>query len=314
MSNKIAVLICGYNDIYAIKNILNNKYIRALERIHLSIDGPKLNQHQDIIKNNTIKDFIESHELRTKITVRYLDKNVGIRFAIPSAVDWVFESYDKIIVLEDDVLPGPNLFPFMHYYLTRYEKEEEIGAISGYTQIPKFELGSSRPQIARLSVFPESYVWGTWRNRWGHYEDNLEMLKIYRSVDNIRFKTNSRISAFSWRLNFINAQNQYLDSWAYRWVASLWEVDKKIIVPNINLIEYRGTKDRTHTRLKNKWKEIPMTIEKVDLNSKYLIHDTSADNYASKHFFHGSIKGLTELVAISIVYRILKFLKNIICK
>lgn len=310
MKNDTAVLICMYNDIKSMLKILDNEYIRELDRIYIHVDGPKYQRFQDIEKNKAIKGILDSHKLKKKFIVKYLDKNVGIRYAIPSAVDWVLESNKKIIVLEDDVLPGPNLFPFMSYFLDKYEHDLDIGAISGYTQIPKIKLGPSREEIARLSVYPESYVWGTWKNRWQFYQDNIGILSTCGSTSAIQQKSLNKISAFGWRLNFINAKKGYLDTWAYRWLASLWEVNKKIIVPNVNLTEYHGFKDRSHTRVSRKWKEIVVTKENLDFMDVNLTYDEVADRYASKKFFHGTLKELLKLIFISLIYRLtnLKYL------
>lgn len=311
MTNHVAVLICGYNDINSIRNILNNPYIRALKGLYIHIDGPKFDKIQDIKKNKDIKHMIETHDMRHKIIVKYSNKNLGIRYAIPQAVDWVLQSNDRVIVLEDDVLPGPNLFPFMEFYLNRYEEDMEIGAISGYTQVPKHALGSSKLQIARLSIFPESYVWATWKNRWIFYQDNLLLLSVYRNIRKTKNITLSRVGALAWRLNFVNAQNLYVDSWAYRWVASLWEVQKKTVVPNFNLTEYCGTKNRTHTKIKNKWCELPIEKDLIHFTSDNLYYDFSADSYSSKQFFHGSVMRILELVLISIIYRLLRVFRNL---
>ena len=53
--------------------------------------------------------YAESAE-RIRVTVS--GKNLGVRFAVPAAIDWALESSESLIVLEDDCIPNEYAFDY----------------------------------------------------------------------------------------------------------------------------------------------------------------------------------------------------------
>jgi len=99
--------------------------------------------------------------------------NIGLRHSLVAAVDHVLAEHETVIVLEDDCVPGPHFFTFMTECLERYESDDNVLGVTGYTvPIPGSILGSypydcySFPRIG-------SWGWATWRNRWQLYERDV---------------------------------------------------------------------------------------------------------------------------------------------
>ena len=60
----------------------------------------------------------------TKVIIS--DKNKGLAKSIKTGVDDVFQSYDAVIVLEDDCVPHPQFMEYMVKALEKYEKNKEV--------------------------------------------------------------------------------------------------------------------------------------------------------------------------------------------
>lgn len=127
--------------------------------------------------------FSKLTKLQNLFNFRILDENWGIRKAIPSAVDWVLHKHDKLMVLEDDVIPTENFILFMTYALNKYKNDTRIGAISGYNNILINKSESSEVLSTRLSIYPESYAWGTWKNRWQLFDyDTVKIINFSKII------------------------------------------------------------------------------------------------------------------------------------
>jgi len=101
------------------------------------------------------------------------DNNIGLRRSMMAAVDHVLAEHETVIVLEDDCVPGPHFFTFVTECLERYESDDEVLGVTGYTvPVPKSILSSyaydcySFPRIG-------SWGWATWRERWQSYERDV---------------------------------------------------------------------------------------------------------------------------------------------
>ena len=105
----------------------------------------------------------------------------------------------------------------------------------------------------------------------------------------------SKISALNWKRNFLDAKSFRIDTWAYRWIASLWANNLKCLSPNSNLVTYNGYVDGTHTRSKAPWPEL-MTgdVSLGEINRENTQVDFVAERWIDKNVFGGSLTGLSK--------------------
>jgi hypothetical protein len=132
--------------------------------LYIFIDGPK--NEDDIYKSKIIKKIIKKTKKFNNINIIESKKNKGLKNSIISGVAKIFESYKKIIVLEDDVLTSRYFINYMRNALNFYENNELIGTVSGYSFINPEE---NYLENFYLSQRHASWGWGTWKENW----DNL---------------------------------------------------------------------------------------------------------------------------------------------
>ena len=108
------------------------------------------------------------------------------------------------------------------------------------------EYLSQPDRQSRLSIYPESFAWATWARAWEKYDDDLTWAKN-ASLEELRLIVGTTIGALRWKQNFSDAANERIDTWAYRWLATMWEHNLLVLSPNRNLSTYLGWSGGTHT-------------------------------------------------------------------
>jgi hypothetical protein len=237
-----------------------------------------------------------------EIRTRFRESNLGLRRAVVDAVTWANNEFGKVIVLEDDVRAGPQLLDFLNYNLMKYENQRDIAHINGYNLVPNQHL-SNPSGPSRMSIYPESYAWATWEKAWSKYDDNMSWAKNV-SISELKNICGSTIGALRWKQNFADAAAERIDTWAYRWLASMWEQNWKMISPNRNLSSYHGHSGGTHTRIGAKFNELE--IEPIKCVHNYPLYDPSADHFIGTSIMGETYWKLIRGIAISAVLQINK--------
>lgn len=253
--------------------------------ILLAVDGPRKNRPNDAERVRQTQELANEITWDVKIRTRFRDSNLGLRRAVVDAVTWANSEYGRVIVLEDDVRAGPQLLEFLNHNLIRHQESSKIAHVNGYNLVPTEHL--TKPHNAsRLTIYPESYAWATWDRAWQKYDDDMTWAKN-ASIQDIKKICGSTIGALRWKQNFGDAAAERIDTWAYRWLASMWEHEWLMVSPNLNISKYEGWIGGTHTLRRKGWSELEVDrisnwgdIEKID---------SLADNWLGRNIFGESI-------------------------
>ena len=280
------VLILGFRRPANITRIIDAIRPDTPKLILFAVDGPRTGKIEEETLVLQTQKAIENIDWECEVRVRFRDQNLGIKKAVPDAVSWALESSSEVIVIEDDAIPGPDLLEFMRNQLEKFRDDARVAHVSGYNLVPAEEL-SNTSDLIRLSIYPESYLWGTWADSWKMYKDNID---DYGSI--VRKMSFSRVEKMIWRINFRMAQKDLIQSWAYRWIASMWRENKVCISPNVNLTNYVGNQDGTHTRRKSRVVELEVRPADDQIESISVKFDWQADEWISQRIFHGTFHGL----------------------
>jgi len=275
--------------------------------ILLAVDGPRKNRANDAELVRQTQELASEITWDAEIRTRFRDSNLGLRRAVVDAVTWANSEYGQVIVLEDDVRAGPQLLDFLNYNLNVHRESAKIAHINGYNLVPEEHL--TNPDLAaRLSIYPESYAWATWDRAWQKYDDDLTWAKN-ASVEDIKKVCGSTIGALRWKQNFADAASERIDTWAYRWLASMWEHGWQMVSPNRNIAAYEGSDNGTHTRSRSNWVEPSIEpireiacLQKFEESDK----DINADKWLSNNVYFESIFGLAKGKAVSLLLSLIR--------
>ena len=94
-------------------------------------DGPK--GANDETEVDRVRQYIRQIIGFKSVTIHDQQVNKGLADSIISGVSKIFSKYDKVIVLEDDLVTAPLFLKYMNSALTAYEHTDSIFLISGYS-------------------------------------------------------------------------------------------------------------------------------------------------------------------------------------
>lgn len=171
---KIATLLFTYNRSNHTKQTIEALKQNTVlpQKLFLFQDGMK--QGEDASEWEKVNVLIHNVDWCDKEIV-VSEHNKGLAESIVSGINYVFEKYDAVIVLEDDCVSAPNFIRFMEQCFEKYEDEKKVYSVSGYSWPIELEAvaGDDIYFCGRIS----SWGWGTWKDRWSVFEKDYELIK-----------------------------------------------------------------------------------------------------------------------------------------
>ena len=107
--------------------------------------------------------YKENHNFKN-IELHLSEQNKGIAYSVKKGAAKELEKYGKIIIMEDDIVPQKGFLKYMNEALDKYENEEKVWGISGYS----FPLDNESVVKEQTYFLPVNCSWGwaTWKSRW----------------------------------------------------------------------------------------------------------------------------------------------------
>jgi hypothetical protein len=232
IESNTAILIIGYNRPALLENLLS-RIDSGTRRIYVSIDAPRNTQDwEQVDSSKNVAKAFKSRRDKGETLLNFRMENLGLSNAVVSAIDWAFETEEKLIILEDDVLPSKDFLTYMDHYLDKYQNDFLVWQVGGHNANLRTTLRSKD----YLSIFPMIWGWGTWRSRWKLYEQELSQFEG-KLVANLKSYVDSGIldSVFDdyWESR-IQALKLGRDTWDYQWAFSMWMHKSFSIQPGSN--------------------------------------------------------------------------------
>lgn len=304
------LLILAYNRPDKVRNLINRLRPIAPECVMVAVDGPKLENAADAANVAAVQDALGQIDWTQNVQTRFRPRNLGLQVAVVDAVNWAISEYGQAMVIEEDVLPGPDFLAYARHMLDHYRSDERIAHISGYNVVPPTAL-SNAGDSSRLTIYPESIAWATWERAWTSYDDDMTWAANC-SLKELAEITGSTSSALRWRQNFSDARTGRISTWAYRWIATMWSRRSLTLSPNVNLVTYAGRDEGTHTTMNLPWKELPLFDGPrdaiLDVTAR---RDVAADDWVNRTVFGGTPVGVLRGMAISGALTIRKVLRRV---
>ena len=181
-----------------------------------------------------VRRFVRSIEGFKAVHIVERTENWGLAHSIIDGVTQMLERYDRVIVLEDDLVLAPYFLQFMNDALETYKDEDRVGHIQAcdFTQNPML------PDTF-LIQWTGSWGWATWRRAWRHFNpDGRQLLEeLKRRKLTRRFDFNGKYGFTRMLRRQIEGKN---NSWAIRWNASLFLADILSLNVGRSLVQNEG--------------------------------------------------------------------------
>lgn len=302
--SKSPVLIIAFNRPHKLRQLIGSLRSSSPPIIMIAIDGPRVHNPTDEALVIETQAVVSEIDWPCKILTRFRPTNLGLQTAYVDAVNWAMTEFGETIVIEDDVIAGPELYEFLNFNLNQFRNEQSIGQINGYNFAPINAL-SEPSNTRRVTRYPTSYCWASWSRSWNLIDLSITWGQSV-SLTELADITGSRLSAAMWKMNFRNAVAGRVDTWDYAWVATLWEHNFDIISPNRNLCLYDGFNEGTHTRRSAKTQQLEiLSIDSLHTELE-LTRDSKADIWQRRVILRETSIGLLEKGAASVALEIEK--------
>jgi hypothetical protein len=208
-------------------------------------DGPRIDKPGEAEKCAAARAVIERVDWDCEVLTNYADINMGCKQRVSSGLDWVFNTVEEAIILEDDCLPDPTFFGYCEELLDKYRHDTRVVMISG-TNL----LGEWKPDVQDYCFSHIGSIWGwaSWRRVWNHYDVNIALwsepevkARIRDVIVGSQYLDISRI--------FDDVYAGKIDTWDFQWLFTRLSQSGLSIIPSKNLVSNLGFRnDGTHNK------------------------------------------------------------------
>jgi glycosyltransferase involved in cell wall biosynthesis len=211
--------------------------------LFLFSDGPKAQkgpEEADLVC--AVRQILQNENRFAQVRVIERTENLGLGRSIITGVNEVMADWDRVIVLEDDLVVHPDFLIYMNYYLNLYRDEPSIYHISGFQK-------ESWLQFFLKPVYISGYMncsgWATWKNRWNQLTVDIVKIENYLSTPENRNYFDYGVLEVSEQLKL---NRERLATWAVFWYATIRMVRGLCVNPKYSFV-YNIGDDGTGTNM-----------------------------------------------------------------
>lgn len=178
-------------------------------------DGPK--NASAALSVSDVRSYIRDVTGFRNVKIVERPTNMGLSNSIISGVTEIINKYNKVIVLEDDMITSPYFLSFMNKALEYYRDKDSVWHISGWS----YPVELKTKQDMYFCRVMEPWGWATWKDKWVFFEKNTNKLISQFSTEDIRsFNLDNTYNA--WLQVILNKYN-YIDTWGIYWYATIFQ-------------------------------------------------------------------------------------------
>lgn len=200
-------------------------------------DGARVGNKSDEEKVEECKKIVESIDWQCRVFKNYSDINLGCGMRVKSGISWAFEHVDRLVIIEEDCVPGDSFLIFCKEMLEKYLDDQRISMISGMNHLDQYKLTDNDYFFSEGGTI---WGWATWRRAWQTIDFEFTWLEDKDAVRLIRNKYGHHIIrkaiVFRDKLN----QGQRLTSWSFQHGINMYFQHGLILLPKYNLVTNIG--------------------------------------------------------------------------
>jgi len=168
-------------------------------------------------------------ELRGFRSVRVIsrEQNLGLAGSVIAGVSELCESSGSVIVIEDDIVTGPDFLGFLNEGLDRYRDVPRVFSVGGLSF--DIEVGQDYAYDAYFSYRSASCGWATWADRWRRADWGMSDYPQFVRDRRLRcaFSRGGRDLPRMLDLQM----GGHIDSWSIRWDYAHFQHDGLALLP-----------------------------------------------------------------------------------
>jgi hypothetical protein len=146
----------------------------GIKQLYVFSDGPRDASAAEEVER--VRELVASLDWIEPVTIARPD-NLGLSASIRAGLDQLFESHDRVVVIEDDIAVAPEFYDFACRALDHYAGYERVAGVTGL-RLPFDVRGfDGYPYCVFLSPRFSSWSWATWKERWSSFSFDLVSLR-----------------------------------------------------------------------------------------------------------------------------------------
>ncbi len=276
------IILFVYNRPTHTRRLLESLYANkeaAGSSLFIFADGPKTGATSEQISNILVtRNIIREKRWCGEVHIQEREQNAGLAKSVIEGITQIVNEFEKVIVLEDDLLLSPYFLQYMNEGLELYEKEDSVISIHGYLYPVK-------------EVLPETFFirgadcwgWGTWKRGWGLMETDGRTL-----LNKLHLKGLTRQFNFNNSYNYTRMLRKQVDgrnsSWDILWYATAFLKNKLTLYPGRSLVRNTGNDGSgTHAKITDNFSVI-LTNRPLHISKITIAHHQGAAKYFGLYF------------------------------
>ena len=207
-------------------------------------DGPRPDHPSDPVQIARARQILDRIDWPCDVRTCFANENMGCGKRMGTGLNWAFDQFEELIILEDDCLPHPSFFPYCEALLERFRNDPRVMMISGN----HFQPTTRSHQSYYFSHWPHIWGWASWRDSWREFntvqrpkselEITTTLSKVFDHDDEVTRWTSIMRDFFEGKI----------DTWDFLWTYAIWSRQGLAVLPSQNLVSNLGFgQDATHT-------------------------------------------------------------------
>ena len=230
------VLFC-YNRLGHLKktvNSLKRNRLSKFSKLIIFSDGPK--NKLDELKVKNLRKYLRKIKGFKNIDIKEQLNNKGLAQSIIDGLNDIFSKYSSAIILEDDLILSDNFLEYMNEALKLYKNNRKIISIHAYSYPIKYEINDPNYFFLRGA---DCWGWAAWSRSWKLFNKNGNFLrkKLIKKKLVKQFNFNKSFNYMKMLEDQIKGKN---NSWAIRWYASAFLMNKLTLYPKKSFVKNIG--------------------------------------------------------------------------
>lgn len=216
--------------------------------LYVFSDGPKTDADETRVE--AVRRIVHSIDWGPA-TVIERERNLGLTESMVSGVGWMLDRFERVAVIEDDVVVAPEFYAFVAQALDRYAADDHVAGVTGL-RLP-FSRSPLKHYPFDAFMLPRFFStgWATWRRAWATFEfDRDRLLEKLRAP---AMRPELAGADLPRMIRSAVVGTRLAGSWDVYCAASMVVNGQYFVVPTWNMVENTGLASGTHP-LSPRWK------------------------------------------------------------
>ena len=236
---------------------------------------------------DVVRSYVKTIDGFKSVNIVERETNFGLAKNVISGVTEVIDRYNKVIVLEDDIVCSRIYLSYMNKLLSYFQYNEKIYSVTGYT-FP-IKIPAEYKYDVYFSLRASSWGWGTWKDRWEIVDWDVEDYDSFiMNPGHIKSFNNGGDDLTLMLRNQVEGK---IDSWSIIWSYTHFKNNSYCVYPTKSRLENIGADGSgIHTDRTKKYDVLLNENEtKLILTEEIILNDEIILNF-QKFFSQNKLK------------------------